>query len=63
MACYAPNKNGVKVKDDRVLNGYQIMKPGGKIEENHHKSYGYLRTPEISRHINAFFEGNNRGSS
>lgn len=53
---YAPNKNGVKVKDDRVLNDYQIKKPGGRIEENHHKSYGYLRTPEISRHINTFFE-------
>ena len=53
---YGPNKSGVKVKDDRVLNDYQIKKPGGKIEENHHKSYGYLRTPEISRHIITFLK-------
>ena len=54
---FAPNKNGVKVEDDRVLNDYEIEKPGGKIAENHHKSYGYLRTPEVSRHIKAFLDG------
>lgn len=55
---YVPNKHGVKVKDDRVLNDYQVKKPDGKLVENHHKSYGYLRTPEVSRHIQAFLKGN-----
>lgn len=51
---YGPNKDAVKVRDDRILNDYKITKPSGKLEENHHKSYGYLRTPEISKHIAAF---------
>jgi hypothetical protein len=47
---YGPNANGVHVKDDLVENEYKS--PAG--EPNHHKSYGYLRTPELSRHIEAF---------
>jgi hypothetical protein len=54
---YGPNRNGVKVQDDRVYNDYRIKKPSGKSEDNHHKSYGYLRTPELSRHIAKFLNG------
>ena len=47
---YGPNRNGVRVDDDLVVNGYQSA--SGK--RNHHKSYGYLRTPELSEHIKQF---------
>lgn len=39
---YEPNSFSVSVKDILVCNDY----PG-----NEHKSYGYLRTPEFSRHL------------
>jgi hypothetical protein len=42
---YEPNDNGVEVQDDLVANDW-----GG----THHKSYGYLRTPEVSRAIRNF---------
>ncbi len=42
---YAPNANGVKVKDDLIANDW------GGI---HHKSYGYLRAPEVSKVIKSF---------
>ena len=42
---YAPNGKGVKVEDDLVANDW------GGI---HHKSYGYLRTPEVSKMIRNF---------
>jgi len=42
---YAPNDIGVEVKDDLVANDW------GGI---HHKSYGYLRTPEVSKIIRNF---------
>jgi hypothetical protein len=42
---YEPNDSGVQVRDDLVLNDW------GKI---HHKSYGYLRTPEVSKVIKCF---------
>lgn len=42
---YEPNSSGVKVSDDLVLNDW------GGI---HHKSYGYLRTPEFTDIINGF---------
>ncbi len=42
---FAPNRAGVRITDRRVVNAYR--RPGG--EANHHKSYGYLRTPEFSR--------------
>ncbi|WP_282605353.1 hypothetical protein [Pelagibius sp. Alg239-R121] len=44
---YKPNKRGIQVADDLVSNDY--LSPAG--ESNHHKSYGYLRTPELSKHI------------
>ena len=42
---YAPNSDGVKVVDDLIANDW------GGI---HHKSYGYLRAPEVSRVIREF---------
>ena len=42
---YDPNDSGVQVKDDLVSNDW------GGIN---HKSYGYLRTPEVSRIIKNF---------
>jgi len=42
---YKPNDKGVKVEDDLVANDW------GGIN---HKSYGYLRTPEVSRVIRNF---------
>lgn len=42
---YKPNVRGIKVTDDLVANDW------GGI---HHKSYGYLRTPEVSRVIRDF---------
>jgi hypothetical protein len=42
---YEPNDYGVKVKDDLVLNDW------GGI---HHKSYGYLRTPEFTDILKKF---------
>lgn len=51
---YKSNSSGVAVKDDLVHNDY--VRPGEKKSPNPHKSYGYLRTPEVSRHIKAFLE-------
>jgi len=47
---YGPNDRGIRVEDDLVINDY--TSPTG--ERNHHKSYGYLRTPELSEHIRDF---------
>ena len=47
---YKANGRGVKVHDDMVINGYK----GKTGKRNHHKSYGYLRTPEISQLIANF---------
>ena len=48
---YAPNNRGVEVRDDLVINAYKS--PAGKA--NHHKSYGYLRAPEVSEAIRSSF--------
>ncbi len=42
------NKRQVVVSDDLVSN--DLDKPGGE-RRNPYKSYGYLRTPELSRRI------------
>jgi hypothetical protein len=47
---YAANDTDVSVKDDLVINDYV----GATGEPNHHKSYGYLRTPELSRCLARF---------
>lgn len=44
---FEPNDRGVQVKDDLVANDWD---DGGL----HHKSYGYLRTPEVSKVIKNF---------
>lgn len=50
---YGPNDRGIHVEDDLVLNDY-VNLPSG--ERNAHKSYGYLRTPELSEHIRDFIQ-------
>ncbi|MGR8950456.1 MAG: esterase/lipase family protein [Gammaproteobacteria bacterium] len=65
---YGPNRAGVRAVDDLVANDYQrpIVRvtadgqldishnPNGR--KNYHKSYGYLRAPEVSAHIRRFLE-------
>ncbi len=51
-ADYRPNAAGIRVVDELVLNEY--VSP--KRERNYHKSYGYLRTPEMSEYIRDFLE-------
>lgn len=46
---YMPN-GGVRVQDVQLVNDYAA--PNGSA--NHHKSYGYLRTPEFSHLVCAF---------
>ena len=55
---YQANANNVRVVDDLVENDYRAPpKPGqSKRERNHHKSYGYLRTPELSLHVKKFLQ-------
>jgi hypothetical protein len=48
---YAANDAGVEVADNLVANDY--IAPG-KQKHNHHKSYGYLHTPEMSAHVANF---------
>ncbi len=50
---YKANKKGVRVVDDLVVNDYV----GLKGKRNHHKSYGYLRTPELAKRVLGFLEG------
>jgi hypothetical protein len=47
---YTASATGVRVQDVRVYNAY--VSPGGKA--NRHKSYGYLRTPEMSELLRDF---------
>jgi pimeloyl-ACP methyl ester carboxylesterase len=49
---FGPNDRGIQVEDDIVLNDY--ISPNGV--SNPHKSYGYLRTPELSEHIRDFIQ-------
>lgn len=48
---YQANSNNVQVKDDLVLNEWV---PNNGDTNIHHKSYGYLRTPEFSDIIKTF---------
>ena len=43
-----------EVVDDLVSNDYH--KPDDPEDRNYHKSYGYLRTPEIADHIADFLK-------
>lgn len=47
---YGKNAKGIRVEDDLVANDYETPDK----ERNHHKSYGYLRTPEFSIHLRKF---------
>lgn len=47
---YEANDYGVCVRDDLVINSYT----GNSGKSNHHKSYGYLRAPEVSDEIKKF---------
>ena len=47
---FGENDLHVRVEDDLVINDY--VSPKG--DRNSHKSYGYLRTPELSEHIRDF---------
>jgi hypothetical protein len=53
---YAPNRRGIRANDFSVVNDYAA---GG--ESNPHKSYGYLRTPEMAGIIDAFLAGYGQG--
>jgi len=46
---YAPNSLGIEIEDIQVTNTYEI---NGK--KNPHKSYGYLRTPEMAEILYGF---------
>lgn len=50
---YGPNRHGIRVEDDLIRNDYRSPFSG---HPNPHKSYGYLRCPELSKHVNAFLE-------
>lgn len=47
---YKANNKGIRVVDDLVVNDYV----GLEGKRNHHKSYGYLRTPELSERVLKF---------
>ena len=51
---YSENAIGIRVVDDLVCNDYFTTDEKGEIKHNHHKSYGYLRTPELSAQVKAF---------
>ena len=52
---YEPNDQGVKVTDVPVINAYlSPMDRNPPNKPNYHKSYGYLRTPELSNVVRAF---------
>lgn len=51
---YQENASGIRVYDQLVANDYEP--PGRRDKRNHHKSYGYLRTPEFSRYLKSFLE-------
>jgi len=49
---FKANDSGIRVVDDLVSNDYV----GLKGKHNHHKSYGYLRTPELSEKVLGFLK-------
>jgi hypothetical protein len=52
---YEPNDQGVKVADVPVINAYRSpLDRAPPDKPNYHKSYGYLRTPELSNVVRAF---------
>lgn len=53
---YEPNTHGIGPEDFIVKNDYTC-----KGEDNAHKSYGYLRAPEVSRAIHEFLNSGRSG--
>ncbi len=51
---YSENASDVRVEDDLIINDYYTTKSDGTEKRNPHKSYGYLRTPEVAKHIGRF---------
>jgi hypothetical protein len=52
---YEPNDQGVKVVDVPVINAYRSpLDRDPPNKPTYHKSYGYLRTPELSSIVRAF---------
>jgi pimeloyl-ACP methyl ester carboxylesterase len=52
---YEPNDQGVRVTDVPVINAYRSPSDKNPADKpNYHKSYGYLRTPELSDVVRAF---------
>ncbi len=52
---YDKNGSNIVCEDDLVHNDYRINKMGkNEPDRNHHKSYGYLRTPEFSKLVSKF---------
>ena len=52
---YGANRDEIQCEDDLVHNDYRIKKRGkDEAVRNHHKSYGYLRTPEFSELLKSF---------
>ena len=49
---YLPSAT-VHAEDAVVSNGY-CYPVGANIKHNHHKSYGYLRTPQVAEHVRRF---------
>lgn len=49
---FGPNDADVQVEDDLIINDY-VTSDGVR---HPHKSYGYLRTPELSHHIRQFLQ-------
>ncbi len=50
---YKANKLQIQVRDDLILNDYHTFH-ARKRKDNHHKSYGYLRTPEMAKYVKGF---------
>ena len=50
---YKPNHREIQVRDDLILNDYHTVQDGER-KHNHHKSYGYLRAPEMAEYVKEF---------
>jgi PGAP1-like protein len=51
---YRKSDNSTFIEDDLIVNEYTFTDKDGKQSSNYHKSYGYLRTPELAEVIKAF---------
>ncbi|MEM7561523.1 MAG: alpha/beta hydrolase [Pseudomonadota bacterium] len=62
---YSENDRGVRVRDDLISNdyrrpkitnesGFAVARRDKNGKSNYHKSYGYLRAPELSAHLREF---------